>query len=140
LQNSASRGGTHDTVSRNVKKDDGYRTRMVLEKDRVCCIWVSDVFHWLSVWVLVTRICMSMKPAPQEYIITDSDRNYILSHPEDMRTIYGIMERARPYTSASSDVLDDFERWLISKRNVVGSYLGVIEKLKEFRQQTKEHP
>ena len=48
-----------------------------------------------------------MTPAlEKEYIITDSDRNYILSHPEDMRTIYGIMERARPYTSASSDVLE----------------------------------
>jgi hypothetical protein len=30
------------------------------------------------------------------YALTDSDRRYIMSHPEDMRTIYGMMERLKP--------------------------------------------
>ena len=39
------------------------------------------------------------QPRPeQEYIISDKDRTYILCHPEDIRTIYGIMERSRPHS------------------------------------------
>jgi len=30
------------------------------------------------------------------FIISEKDRNYILSHPEDMRFIYGVMERSTP--------------------------------------------
>lgn len=46
------------------------------------------------------------EPQPQkEYIITETYRNYILSHPEDMRTIYGIMEHAQ--VKSSDKVLEN---------------------------------
>jgi hypothetical protein len=88
--------------------------------------------------------------AQKEYIITDSDRNYILSHPEDMRTIYGIMERARPYTSASSDVLEILHDKIDAEVELSGNrpdghgervaYNKMLFWVKELRQQTKEHP
>jgi hypothetical protein len=64
-----------------------------------------------------------MTPAPeQEYIITETDRNYILSHPEDMRTIYGIMERAQ--VKSSNKILDELGKMLnkrIAKMEVLDS-------------------
>lgn len=52
---------------------------------------------------------MTVQPQPKEYIISDSDRNYILCHPEDMRTICGIMSYARPHTARAPEAAIAFQ-------------------------------
>jgi hypothetical protein len=98
----------------------------------------------------------SMTPAPQ-YLITedelkvwelcceiiDGEFNTGTNDPvgkylEVIKTI-----RLRPYTSASSDVLEELEKWGVSQYGEYCDFITISElqtKIEELRQQTKERP